>query len=120
MLTQTVGGREHSNLADNTVLTLLKIGRGFKLDWRPRWKPCLVSMLHHVWDDGWYIYIPNCSHTLSFYSKSPINLLKIRKNSEKIGRNYIKLYNKIETDSEQSELTDNTTCCYMDSCRKRV
>jgi len=36
MLTQTVGGREHSNLTDNIVLTPLRISKGFKLDWRPR------------------------------------------------------------------------------------
>jgi len=31
MLTQTVGGRECSNLIDNIVLTSLRISRGFKL-----------------------------------------------------------------------------------------
>ena len=31
MLTQTVRGREHSNLTDNIMLTLLRISRGFKL-----------------------------------------------------------------------------------------
>ena len=36
MLTQTVGGREHSNLTDNIGLTPLRISKGFKLDWRSR------------------------------------------------------------------------------------
>jgi len=36
MLTQTVGGREYSDLTDNTVLTPLRISRGFKLGWKPR------------------------------------------------------------------------------------
>ena len=33
---QTVGGREHSDLTDNIVLTPLRISRGFKLGQRPR------------------------------------------------------------------------------------
>jgi len=45
------------------------------------------------------------AHIFSFHSNIPINLLKIRKNSGKIVRNYNKLHNKIETDSEQSKLT---------------
>jgi len=45
------------------------------------------------------------THSLSFHSKKPINSLKIRKNSGKIEINYNQLYNKIGTDTEQSELT---------------
>ena len=33
---QTVGGRECSNLTDNTISTALRISRGFKLGWRSR------------------------------------------------------------------------------------
>jgi len=37
-------------------------------------------------------YISNHSYTLSFYSKNTINLLKIRRNSGKIGKNYNTLF----------------------------
>ena len=36
MLTQTVGGREHSDLIDNIVLTSLRISRELKLGQRLR------------------------------------------------------------------------------------
>ena len=36
MLLQTVGGREHSDLLDNTMSTWFRISRGFKLGWRSR------------------------------------------------------------------------------------
>ena len=53
-LTQTVEGRECSNLPDNTVLTLLRISRGFKLGPKAQIKTLssLVNILHCVWDDS--------------------------------------------------------------------
>jgi len=44
IITQTVGGRLLCSLPDNTISTLLRISREFKLGWRPRWKPCQESM----------------------------------------------------------------------------
>jgi len=41
---QTVRGREHNDLADNTISTLSGISKEFKLDQRSRQKPYLVDM----------------------------------------------------------------------------